>query len=210
MLISNNFSPVYNEGIAVYLQTPVRRLVNLVLDTRNIEDEAEGDEEGYRGNFFLSFPHVFFRLRYNKTGEKFERFGFVSLKVAFGTSPKMKKLYMPPLPNISEDLEVCLDYSPKRKTLDELCKECVASFWRSTFTDDILAMYDGEDYYYRLDSLLGDHRKWQKKTKKDPKWIPSARSLVLWGDFDKKEFLGESFIKSGFPLDEDDEDDDDY
>ena len=95
-----------------------------------------------------------------------------SLSIAF-TNEK-KKLFAPPLFNIRDDLSVCIELPQKGfSKIEDLCKACIAAFWESTFDD---SMYDAY-LDYGDNSILKDPRKWQKKTKKEPDWIPKGRIL---------------------------------
>jgi nitrate reductase beta subunit len=53
-------------------------------------------------------------------------------------------------------------------------KETVVAFWRTQFED---TMYEAYGTNYERKSLLGDPRKWEKKTKKQPGWVPNGRSM---------------------------------
>ena len=110
-----------------------------------------------------------------------------------------RKLYFPPLCNIGDDLKVCIQLPNNYfSTLEECVKASVAAFWSTKFEDSMYGAYVN----YKPNSLLGDARKWQKKTKKNPEWVPK-KSLKVY-----KEELFKDFRGIGFdPRQEKDDDD---
>jgi len=201
-IISSNFSTMYNEGVVVVSQPPTRRVVQINLYVRDDYDEDEDENEGvYSGNFFLSFPLMYFRIQYRKNfHKKQQHFTAMQLHVVFAASDNKSKAFIPPLPNIDDSMRVCIELPDQQfSNIDDLCKAVVACFWATDFND---GMYDAYEQY-DMDSLLGDYRKWQKKTKKQPTWIPNGRSLKQVDGFNKDFFYGESFKKDMIPKDDD-------
>jgi len=195
-MVESNFSPMYNEGVTVIAQPPTRRIVQINMEYRG----EEGEEPGYNGNFFLSFPLMYFRIQYKRYFEKNkEQFSASSLHVIFAVADNKSKAFIPPLPNVDDLMRVCIELPKKRfSNVDDLYKAAIDCFWSTDFNDGMtIALYQ-----YDCDSLLGNHRKWQNKTKKQPIWIPNGRSLKPIENFDKKFFYGSSFKKDIQPEDE--------
>lgn len=173
MLVSNNFSSFYNEGIAVCTTPATRRMVHISCE-EDMHDENQDHLifPAFDDNFFLSFPKVLYRIRYVKKQSKFYVPFCNSLSIAF-TNEK-KKLFIPSLFNIRDDLSVCISLPQKGfSKIEDLCKACIQTFWQSDFDD---SMYDAYSDY-GANSILKDPRRWQKKTKKDPDWVPNGRIL---------------------------------
>jgi hypothetical protein len=190
MLISNNFSKLYSEGQAVFLQPACRRIVRLELwadDDRGYYDENDdeyGKSADYFGNYFLSFPDMLFSVMYRI---KSKAVFFRELLCAF-TDKKHKKLYMCSLPNVSESFDVCMGdfpYNNGYKSIEKLYNVLANRFWSSTFDSSFDSSLGGS-YEMYSDKLLGNYNRWQQKTKKDPNWIPSTRSMIP-SDYDDYE-----------------------
>lgn len=190
MLVSNKFVEDSNEGVAIYVQPPAKRIVRITsagndgeYGNYDYDGDYLQDHHSYKGNFFLSFPHVVFRVHYKSFGNR----GYMptDLRVAFANKMKPSRLFIPPLFNITNDLSVCITLPNKYfLTLEECVKESVKAFWRTEFVD---SMFDAHESHYDRKSLMGDARKWQKKTKKNPNWVPNGKSLeefpVRFGKF---------------------------
>ena len=193
-MISNNFSKLYNEGVVIYVQPPARRMAKVQFSRTEFDYYSYSQDDSYNENFFLSFPHIAFRIRYRLgSGRKRKgTYSAVDLKVIFTNSEKLTKRFIPPLPNIDEGMKVCIELPNKGfATLEELSKVVIAKFWATNFND---GMYDAFQEYEE-NSTLGDHRKWAKKTKKNPKWVPNGRSLVIWNNFDRDDFFGKCYAR---------------
>lgn len=192
-IISSEFSTLYNEGVVVVSQPPTRRVVEINLEYRDDDFESEEGSHatGYMGNFFLSFPLMYFRIQYSKRSS-----GWLhaqKLHVIFAVAKNKSKAFIPPLPNIDETMQVCIDLPYKRfSNINDLCKAVITCFWSTDFNEEMHDAYSS----YDANSLLGDHRKWQDKTKSDPTWIPNGHKLVLNEYFDKEHFYGKSFRKN--------------
>lgn len=185
ILISDNFSSYYNEGVVVFAQPPTRRIVNI-----HIEEDDFYEGPTYKGNFFLSIPHCLFRIHYvkNRKGGYSPR----SLWFAF-TTKKYKKLFSPPLPNIDNGLLVCIPLpTGPFKTIELMGEAIIKKFWHTKFDN---SMADTYDEYVSDESFLADHRKWARKTKKKPTWMPTGRSLQEW-DGDRTDFFGKAYAKN--------------
>lgn len=116
----------------------------------------------------------------------------MGLRVAFATSNKPKKLYVPPLFNISGDLRVCIALPEKEySNVEDMTREAIAAFWATEFND---GMFDAFDENYSDTNLLAWPQKWQHKTKSNLGWKPSARSMKefkeSFTDFCKSPFAG--------------------
>ena len=184
-VVSNNFSKLYNEGIIVVSQPPTRRVVNLDLYSGDNYD-LQGT---FEGNFFLSFPTIYFRLHYRKILDG--RFCCCGLTVVAIGEDK-NKVFAVPLPNVFLGGMVCIKLYGKYESLPELCKDVIQNFWSSEFNGDVAS---NMALYRRC--LLGNYNKWQAKTKKMPNWVPSDRNLRIDRTFSKSFFYGDSYKKKG-------------
>jgi hypothetical protein len=205
-IVSNNFSNSYNEGVAVVIQSPSRRVVRLKI--RDFEDQDYANRKECNGNFFLSLPAVYFRIHY--ICGKNKKYLARNLHVVFANN---KNILIPPLPNIDFNMRVCIPLPQKGFVeIDDLCSAVVFKFWSSQFTDDILENYES----YDSKSILGDFRKWHNKTKTNPDWIPNRGFKVIdekrqkFSGITNDFFYGESFKKDIIPDDDDFGDADDY
>jgi hypothetical protein len=199
-IIANNFSSMCNEGVIVVSQPPTRRVVKIDMVYR--DEDFDDDSIGYSGNFFLSFPLMYFRIQYRRylDNKNRETFRATQLHVIFAVANNASKAFIPPLPNVNDLMRVCIELPPTYfRNIEDLYKAAIACFWATEFND---GMFDalGE---YDEDSLMGDHRKWQRKTKKQPTWIPNGRSLKPFENFDKRFFYGSAFKKNIQPEDDD-------
>lgn len=198
-IISNNFSKLYNEGVVVVEQPPIRRTIEMYLENRYNATYSKSDPNrtiklckypSYSGNFFLSFPTIYFRIHYLKYRKKLE---FLNLNVVF--LDNKKKICVPPLPNIDLNMRVCVGLfnralEHKFSNIDDLCRSIVVDFWSSQFNTE---MSDAYERFYKMNSLLGDHRKWQIKTKSNPDWIPNRGLIPVKRDFTKDFLFGKNF-----------------
>lgn len=183
IVVKDVFDDFYNQGHIFVLQTPNRRVVSI---------SVEDCPESFSGNFYLSFPHVLFRIQYAKYAKARDKFFKpMNLWVAFTNGPDLKKLFVPPLMNIDHDMKVCIPHPQRGRSLKTLVKSWIDAFWKTQFNDGmadaINDYYCDGSYYYDADLVgLADPREWQKRTKKSPNWVPNGRSLV---EFDKQNFL---------------------
>lgn len=148
----------------IFLQSPNRRIIT------------------YRNNtYFLSMPYVLFKVNYTSAGRKFQ---FHSLQVGFTTTKKIAnrtKIFQPPLPNMGN--YVCLGrYSPwPFDSIEDMCASVIQKFWAGNFTNSMNSYW----LHYKCDGrILGDFEKWQKKTRENPKWIPSAKYLIFMKNYE--------------------------
>jgi hypothetical protein len=184
-IVSNNFSSAYNEGVAVVMQSPIRRTINMRLDNRITYEKHFGmsilkEHPSYLGNFFLSFPTILFRIHYIK---KIKNIPF-QLHVVFLNNKN--EMCIPPLPNIDQCMRVCLPLPMVRfSDVETLCDSVITTFWSSEFNS---GMANSCEQFYKIGSLFGDHRKWRRKTKANPDWIPN-RGLVSVNRYFTKNFL---------------------
>lgn len=162
-ILRHTFHRLYNEGYITIVQPPAKRVV--LIDNHN---------------YYLSFPHVIFRIRYIKKKSKHYP---LELYMAFVDGMKPKKLYFPSLPNIAQhDGTVCIPRPSGAKSAIELVEKWIANFWCTKFNFHLLDCCLNN--YNR--GILGSFQKWQKKTYENPKWVPNKRNMIL----------------SRFPLDE--------
>jgi len=203
LVYKDMYSSSYNEGCLISIQKPNRRMIKYCGYQPALDDDD--DEHFIKDNFFLSFPYVVFFIRYvNKKTKEKNQFVPCNLEVAFATCSKPKKLYIPPMHNISIEHEVCIDL-PKTKfsNIEDMTKKVIAKFWGTTFNDDTaecICEYEGKDKDISF-------KKWQEKTKENPKWIPKNNMLVESETYPSLNDLckiGERLVESGsIILDED-------
>lgn len=187
MIIENKFSEFYSEGVALYLQPSNKRIVSI--DSRGYaaykqflyDSKINYLEQKYNEKFYLSFPKILFRIMYKNTFQKY--YDAINMKIAFTNNSK--KLFIPPLFNIYRSLQVCIILpNIEFENVEELCKCCVSSFWSTSFND---TMYDSflagyGDAPYKVNSIMGDPRKWENKTKTNPNWIPNSKNLIEYSE----------------------------
>jgi len=116
----------------------------------------------------LAFPHTVFWTE-DEGRSIFVGFSRAKLK----KSVRVKSLYLPPLPNISENGQVCLGRSATKGTLDEN----IAGFFNSRFVESDIQ--HGLNIYA---TSLKSFRQWEKKTKAEYdgyveylRWITGVR-----------------------------------
>lgn len=184
----DHFSKFYNEGVVVVIQQPAKRVVHIeacgnladeLWDGHSEENRYNSPRFNYNDNFYLSFPYSVFRIKYIKYKGKFSP---DTMSVAFATSFQPKEVYVPPLFNIDESLQVCISLRGKFSTLSEMYKYCIATFWKTEFNDGMFDAFS-DNYGGAPRAILFDPRKWEKKTRENPNWIPTARSLAYYGRY---------------------------
>lgn len=176
-VLKHVFHELYNEGDIIIVQPPAKRVVRI--DT--YYENEYGDDESEDRNYYLSFPHVIFRIRYSKKNNNYHP---MKIRVAFVDKANPKKLYMPPLANISCDGQVCIPVPSSAKTVTDLAKKWIADFWRTQFNESAT---DTLEYYHGM--VLGSPKSWEKQTHRNPKWIPNGRSLLNFPSMSLSEFL---------------------
>jgi len=164
----------------------------------------EGEEQTSVQTFHLSFPYVqFSRDGLERAGDE------KGLIVTFSQKPLKTSddlVYFPSLPNIDDNPpQVCLEgyygdgdlsnlsdeesiWKPKNTFLDR-----IDYFWNSIFTGGVNGGSWAGGHVLRW-SEMKDFRGWQKKTKKDPSFILTAKlgkpatfetlTRIAWGDDD--------------------------
>lgn len=154
--------------ILYYVQKPCRRVISSINPNTLINPRLE-----YK-NYFLSFPHCVFKIEYDHD-EKNKKFNLIELNFFLSNG---KKLYIPPILNSSSGRICCpknIKGNKKHKSLKDFLNFIVSGFWSSKFSDDIECdIIDYED----SNKKIVDYDYWQRKTKKEPNWIPSYRCLV--------------------------------
>lgn len=160
-------------GVAIFSQTPNRRLIRL-----------------YDNWYFLSFPHILYKILYTKdSGLIF--FGDMSVCFSNNENPKQNdSIFVPALLNCSGDhtclgdIDDALGDFKFFQDVDSLCKAVVTEFWKRKFNWETAGAFS---QYVNRHLLLGDFKRWEKKTKAQPKWIPSPINMIYWGKY--KSFL---------------------
>ena len=146
-------------------------------------------------------------MRYIKTRNQQYQVRFARMAFIKG---RKRTLMAPPLPNIScDDLEICLSEKCKGSTLEKMISNQIANIFSSQFNCDITDNF--EEYYEMIfdeDTYLEEineyFKKWAKKTKNNPNWVP--RSFQLF-------YSDDNFYDWHSGLDDDSDDgidDDDY
>ena len=174
------------KGIAVFRQNPMKRTIIF---------DSDWDDEP-REQFFLSFPYVFFAIKYiirkrkNKDNNKMTTtYRPTKLYACFGTDAELKSPFEAALPNIYDDNSVCIDLPYKNySSIKELVNEVVKCFWTTAFDPEELNSsyedynssyedYDDDDDDPKIKTLT-DYKLWAKKTKQKPNWIPTAPEML--------------------------------
>lgn len=160
MILNNEYDEKMGCGTVVYVQNPMKRLVSIDQSYCGLN---------YKKKFFLSLPHVIFRINYqgfryrifdeNNKSELGKKHIAVSelkyatsdrqLNVAFSTDPEGKRLFRPPFPNVFQSLNCCCP-SPTGyfNNLEDLCKSYIAKFWSSEFSYVSGHDYDPRGQYF--------------------------------------------------------------
>lgn len=160
-IIKQEFNEEYNEG-TVLVEVPACR--------RTIFYEHTP--------YFLSFPKILFFMRYIKTRN--ENFHVRFARMAF-TKGRKKELFVPPLTNLGGyNLEICLSIKCQGASLQAMIENQIANIFASPFNLDITDVFE-EYYEFEYDDyddggwedgVVKYFEKWQKKTKKNPNWVP--------------------------------------
>lgn len=184
MIISNYQSD--SIGNVVYLQKPCKRVVSIDFDYHHWQ---------YKKTFFLSLPYTFFRLIYVAERNKFFYTEARFMSIGFGTSEDPNVLFRPPFPNVFANLNCCSPVDINRfSSVEDLIKAQINCFWSAEFSYTKENKYDAAGLYcptynsfvgltsyvdqYEADALIVDHRKWEQKTKENPKWIPDENDML--------------------------------
>ena len=138
-------------------------------------------EPAMKRHFRLAFPYVIFVVNIKNNEEDHEWSNcwlyfsdkpFVSLK---------QELFLPCLPNICKDGEVCLDVLAEKHfqhiadgKYGQAAEEMIDSFWKSSFNGDIVDCFLRTRY---RDKRLGSLWHWEKNSKKDPAFMLSVKWL---------------------------------
>lgn len=134
--------------------------------------------------FFLSFPEILFVANCLHDSAKFKmtHYTYVSFYVN-------KKYYKIPLYNIYDGGLVCLGnpYQNTFNSLKEIKEFILTNFWKRSFKYEYSSAASYLNYKKRK-LMISDLNKWQEKTKKNKKWVPSARNLIEVGPFTEIKF----------------------
>lgn len=171
MIISNNFSSECNEGVVVWRQPPVRRMI--FLDMSDISYALNFPKT----NYFLSFPYIFYSMHY-KVQQK-GKISLIRLLLSFSPTSELNKLFYPALFNIESNLQCCLGNDffifQNIENIEKLCSIVINSFWQSEYSDDISGSID---QYSLKKTILSNYLKWENKTKENPLWVPDKKDLL--------------------------------
>lgn len=164
------------KGIAVFRQNPMKRSIIFDSDWDDVPREQ----------FFLSFPYVFFAIKYiirkrkNKNNNKMTTtYRPTKLYACFSTDAELKSPFEAALPNIHDDNSVCIDLPYKNySSIKELVNEVVKCFWTTAFDpEELNSQYEDFDDDPKI-KTLSDYKLWAKKTKQKPNWIPTAPEML--------------------------------
>lgn len=100
------------------------------------------------------------------------------------TDEKLEKFYSPLFYNVASHLHVCMDLTKQTSTLENLVANKVNEFWASDFTVD----RDSNIRKYCLKKDIVTWQlfyDWQRKTKENPKFVPSDLLEVNFMEFDR-------------------------
>lgn len=168
-------------GVAVYLQKPMRRTINVYQRPFRANDPREFDVSG---KHFLSFPNMLFKIYYRKNPHfgpfnDVTKYSAYALGVVFTgdyVEGKTPKLYTAPLMNVNVGMTCSGDSFQQRyfSTVEEVISFAIGNFWQTKFNNDITSDW----YCYPIQSMMFNYHKWAIKTKKDPSWYPHSKILV--------------------------------
>lgn len=162
-IVKHKFNELYNTGLVMVELPPCKRTIFFSRGTTNFESILTYG----KSSLFLSFPTIRIVIGYGYN-PRTKTYSATKFKLAF-YNKKKKKLLIPPLPNIFEDLRVCSSTAKKCDSVEELIKKQVSIFFSSRFdfsAIDCLEQYEEDNF---VDYLLN----WEKSTKNKPNWIPS-------------------------------------
>lgn len=137
--------------------------------------------EGFRENYFLSFPDILFVVFYRNICYPFRtedppEFASVNLYAVL-TNKEFTEFAEFPLPNFFDDLSVCLTYGQtKTATPEEACRQIIKDFWDSKFD---LSVSDAllETQFRSLSDYAAFLDAWENDTKKSTQWAPKLNTL---------------------------------
>lgn len=177
MLISSEFSRIDGEGVIVWRQSPAKRMIAVKTSTY--------DDKYQLNRYFLSFPFIFFKIKYSYRKRTFlekiffkkHQFVFDQLSVAFSIKGNLNDLFKPPLYNIYSDTKCCLGRYcfDSFKNKDDLIKYVIDYFWSTDYNGEV--NYSIAEYFEE-NMLLGNFGRWEEKTKKNPNWMPTKKELL--------------------------------
>ena len=76
-------------------------------------------------------------------------------------------------------------------TVEKMAKATIATFWATEFND---GMFDALTANYDESRILTNPKTWEKKTRNNPRWIPTARAFTEGESFRDFCRVGESLI----------------
>lgn len=125
------------------------------------------------GKYYLSFPHLFFRLT-ARTGvnrdESYENLYIWNFNVSAGFSEQPDLVYPLPLANIHGLNNMCLGAAAGKlneKNIEDLFKSTVGLFWNTKFQSQRTWFAAWNKTHKNREYLA-----WANKTKEKSKWIP--------------------------------------
>lgn len=171
--------------------SPSRRIIQVV----NILDEYGHTVEKIMAKddidiayYFLSFPYLIFSIR--KTNDRIQ-----NIRLAFATKldSDCPKLYLPPLDNcFAQHLDICMPFRDVEQPIGGIARAVVEQFWKTVFNR---TEGDARFIYRRQNLPLASYKKWHKKTKEDPLWIPGPTDLIELNLLQTEDFWHESVLQ---------------
>lgn len=127
--------------------------------------------DSFDQKYFLSMPHIVYSIHPIIRNEHFYIRG---LKISFVSSKKFKKVYLPSLLNADLRHNVCIKVSDiVNKSLEGLIQDTISKFWSTSFNHGLASSH----YCYNT-KLIGNFKKWEKKTLRNPEWFPKNSHFV--------------------------------
>lgn len=157
-------------------------------------------------NLYLNIPDILFLIRYTPLTQGFR---FEYLSCAF-TDENLENFYLPYLPNIDLDGNVCLGRTNtiEAESKEKLTNLVVSRFWNSEFNHGLVAalvmyleLYSAEKQDWvvsniQLHMLIASFMKnWHQQTKVRPEFLPALKKDYFRFKFNKSDwnFNGEDY-----------------
>lgn len=159
-ILQNKFNKTYNQGNILVELPPSRRVIFV---------------SSYNGDrsipYFVSFPKIRLNISYIYHPNKC-RFYVSSVRLCFFDK---SQVYYPIFSNTGSGLMLCCN-TVNAANIETLADQQIKLIFQSKFTSDLqdslfkYGIYDFVEYHSYL-------KKWEKKTKSNPKWVPGAKEL---------------------------------